>query len=224
LYVALEEGPEQIHKIAEALGLPLDEAVNEGLAEVVFPSRAHVRANQLLTILTDKVRASQARRLVLDSASHVMTEGLSSEELRQLLYALAGQFKALGVTTLLTLESQSMYSTDSVTDGGFSPVADNIILLRYAQVPGEIRPTLAVVKTRGSLHDRGTYYFDIAKGGMRIGDRIDGAAPTGRKAPRARESRRRPLTRAGWFSSLIALWRPYPAAPRISTSSIHASI
>jgi circadian clock protein KaiC len=191
LYVALEEGPAQLLKTAEALALPLDEAVTKGLAEIVFLSRAYVRANQLLTILTDKIRASKARRLVLDSASHVVTEGLSTEELRQLLYGLAAQFKALGVTSLLTLESPVMYSTDSVTDGGFSPVADNLIVLRYAQLPGEIRPTLAVVKTRGSLHDRGTYYFDIAEGGVRIAERIDGAAPTRAKAERGRRSRRR---------------------------------
>ena len=95
------------------------------------------------------------------------------------------------MTSLLTLESQAMYSTDSITDGGFSPVADNIILLRYAQVQGTIRPTLAVVKTRGSFHDRGTYYFDIAKGGVRIAERIDGAAPTRAKVDRGRTRTRR---------------------------------
>ena len=191
LYVALEEGPAQILKTAEALGLPLGEAVEKELAEIVFLSRAHVRANQFLAILTDKIRARRVRRLVLDSASHVVTEGLSPEELRQVLYGLAGQFKTLDVTSLLTLESQAMYSTDSITDGGFSPVADNIILLRYAQVQGAIRPTLAVVKTRGSFHDRGTYYFDIAKGGVRIAERIDGAAPTRAKVDRGRTARRR---------------------------------
>jgi len=194
LYVALEEGPAQILKIAEALALPLGEAVKKGLAEIVYLSREHlqrehVRANQLLTILSDKIRAGKTRRL--DSASHLVTEGLSTEELRQLLYSLVGQFKALGVTSLVTLESRAMYSTDSVTDGGFSPVADNIILLRYAQVPGAIRPTLAVVKTRGSLHDRATWYFDIAKGGVRIAERIDGVAPKPTKAARERKSRRR---------------------------------
>ena len=188
LYVALEEGPAQILKTAEALALPLGEAVEKGLAEIVFLSRAHVRANQFLAILTDKIGARRARRLVLDSASHVVTEGLSSEELRQLLYGLAAQFKALDVTSLLTLESQAMYTTDSITDGGFSPVADNIIMLRYAQVPGAIRPTLAVVKTRGSLHDRGTFYFDIAKGGIRIAERIDEATPTRAKVDRGRST------------------------------------
>src|SRR5207248_6849405 len=110
---------------------------------------------------------------------------------RQLLYGLAAQFKVLDVTSLLTLESQAMYATDSITDGGFSPVADNIIMLRYAEAPGAIRPTLAVVKTRGSLHDRGTFYFDIAKGGIRIGERIDEATPARAKVDRARSKRRR---------------------------------
>src|SRR5207245_7009209 len=132
----------------EWLALHVNEAVTKGLAEIVFLPKAHVRASQFLAILTDKIRASGARRLVLDSASHLVTEGMSTEELRLLLYGLATQFKALGVTSLLTLESEAMYSTDSVTDGGFSPVADNIIQLRYAQVPGALRPTHGVVTRR----------------------------------------------------------------------------
>jgi circadian clock protein KaiC len=191
LYIGLEEGSAQILKIAESLALPLDEAVKKGLVEIVYLSREHVRANQFLTLLTDKIRAGKTRRLVLDSAGHLVTEGLSTEELRQLLYGLAAQFKALGVTSLLTLESPAMYSTDSVTDGGFSPVADNIILLRYAQVPGATRPTLAVVKTRGSMHDRATWYFDIAKGGVRITERIDRVAPKPAKTAGERRGRKR---------------------------------
>ena len=58
-------------------------------------------------------------------------------------------------------------------------------------MPGAIRPTLAVVKTRGSLHDRGTYYFDIAKGGARIAERIDGVAPMRSKSGRGKRSRKR---------------------------------
>jgi circadian clock protein KaiC len=84
-----------------------------------------------------------------------------------------------------------MYSTDSVPGGGFSPVADNVIMLRYAQVAGGNRPSLAVVKTRGSGHDRGTYFFEIGKGGVRIGELLGGAATAGAKLRRAKGSRRR---------------------------------
>ncbi|WP_437978559.1 ATPase domain-containing protein [Sorangium sp. So ce295] len=181
LYVALEEGPAQIIRTAEALGLPLQEAIEKGLAEVIYLSRERVRPSQFLSLLTDKIRTQKTRRFVLDSVSHLAAEGIAEDELRQLLYALITRFKALGVTTMLTLESSVMYSSETVTDRRFSPVADNLVVLRYTPMPGEIRPTLMVVKTRGSEHDFGAYHFTIGKGGARIGRRAGLGAPLAAK-------------------------------------------
>ncbi|WP_437909904.1 ATPase domain-containing protein [Sorangium sp. So ce327] len=181
LYVALEEGPAQLVRTAEALGLPLQEAIEKGLAEVIYLSRERVRPSQLLSLLTDKIRTQKTRRFVLDSVSHLATEGVSDDELRQLLFALITRFKALGVTTLLTLESSVMYSSQTITDRRFSPVADNLVVLRYTPMPGEIRPTLMVVKTRGSEHDFGAYHFTVEKGGARIGRRADLGDPLAAK-------------------------------------------
>ncbi len=168
LFVSLEESPTQILRTAEALGLPLAAAIDAGLVEIIYLSRQHVQASQFLSILADKIGDKKIRRLVLDSANHIVTEGPVPEESRQMLCTLVARFKALGATTLLTLESKSMYSTDTITDHGFSPVADNIILLRYVAVPDEFQPSLAVVKTRGSAHSFGTYRYSIAKGGIHI--------------------------------------------------------
>jgi circadian clock protein KaiC len=185
LYIALEEGPAQILKSAEGLGLRLEDAVAKDLIELMYLSRQTVRANQFLAILDDKIRARRVRRLVLDSASQMVKAGEVPEDLRQLLHALTVRFKSLGVTSLFTLESSSMYSTETVTERGYSAVADNIILLRYLQAPGELRPAMTVVKTRGSPHDWGTYSFSIGKGGIRIGKRADGSV-LGRRKKRGR--------------------------------------
>ncbi len=152
---------------AEALGLRLSEAVQAGLVEIVYLSREHVRANEFLTILTDRIRAKQARRLVLDSASHILTRW-SEDDVRHLLYALVTRFKALGVTSVLTLEASTLFSVESVTERGFSPITDNLIMLRYAKSPQGLQPTLTVVKTRGSSHGWGTYPCSIGEGGLRI--------------------------------------------------------
>jgi circadian clock protein KaiC len=191
LYVALEEQAGQILETADALALPLREAVKTELAEILHNPHEHIRANQFLTILTDKIRARGVRRLVLDGASHIVTESAASADLRQLLAILADSFKTLGVTSVLTLESQAMYSTDSATQGGFSPVADNLIMLRYVEVPGAIRPSLTVVKTRGSQHARGTHFFEIGTGGVRIGEQVGGTAAARTKTIRGKGSRRR---------------------------------
>ena len=172
LYVSLEEGPAQIVKTAEALGLPLKEAWEKNLCEILYLSREQIRASQFLSVLVDKVQSKKIRRLVLDGMSRIVPDGQVPDDLRRLLFAMVTQFKTLGVTSLLTLESGSMYGTGTVTNKHFSPVADNLILLRYVRSPGENRPSLTVVKTRGSPHDRGTYFYEIAKGGIRIGERI----------------------------------------------------
>jgi circadian clock protein KaiC len=171
LYLTLEEGPHQMARVAETLGLPLEEATRSGQTEIVHLSREGVRPSQLLSLLTGKIRTHKTRRLVLDSVNHLSAEGATEAELRQLLYTLVSRFKALGVTTLLTLESSEMYSSDVLTDRRFSPIADNLIALRYARQAGELRPTLMVVKTRGSAHDFGTHDVIIGDGGVRIAGR-----------------------------------------------------
>ena len=177
LYLTLEEGPEQILASADALGLPLRAAVAKELVVILYLSREYVRAGQLLTVLTDKIRTLEARRVVLDSVNQIGTEPMSRDELRQLLYSLIGRFKTLGVTSLLTLEAASLYPTQSVTDRALSPIADNLLMLRYAKVDNQLAPTLTVIKTRGSTHDRGTYGITIGKGGIRIGPPVSDSLP-----------------------------------------------
>jgi circadian clock protein KaiC len=160
-YVTLEEGPEK--------------AVEKKLVDVVYFARQHSRAGQFLAVLTDKIRALKARRLVLDSVTHMSTED-SAENRHQVLSALAVRFRALGVTTVLTLESTAMHAAESVTGRHFSPVADNVIMLRYARSRGRLAPILSVVKTRGSAHDRARYHYEIGEGGMRIGERVAAGA------------------------------------------------
>ncbi|HEY6555982.1 MAG TPA: ATPase domain-containing protein [Polyangiaceae bacterium] len=169
LYMALEESPEQILKSAEALGLPVQPAVASGMVKVVHLSREHLRANQLLTILSDEARAIGARRLVLDGASQLANDGVSLGELRQLMQALTNRFKVIGVTSVVTLESRNLYAAELSNEYGLSPITDNIIRLRHSLAPGGARPVLTVVKTRGSAHDWGTYELEIGASGLRIG-------------------------------------------------------
>ena len=65
-----------------------------------------------------------------------------------------------------------MFSIDSVTERDLSPIADNLLMLRYATQRDTLTPSLTVVKTRGTPHERSTHLFEIGKGGMRIGERF----------------------------------------------------
>jgi circadian clock protein KaiC len=187
IYVTLEEGPEQILRSAEALGMPLAKAAEQGLVEIMFLSRDVVRAGQLLTVLTDKINENNARRLVLDSANHLMVDSASETDIKQVLYKLTMRFKQLGVTTIFTLESKSLFSRETVTDYAISPIADNLMMLRYVNFSGQFQPSLTVIKTRGSAHDRGTHSFTIGKAGMRIEPTKTRVEDKGRRSAKSRK-------------------------------------
>lgn len=191
LLVTLEEGPEQLLASADALGLPLRAAVDAGLIELLYLSREHIRAGQFLTVLSEKVQALKAKRIVLDAATHMAAEGMSEDSFRHLLYRLVVRFKNLGVTTLLTLESSSLFGADAVTDRGLSPIADNLLLLRYTKTEGRLVPMLTIVKTRGSAHDPQTHPIFGGEGGVRVGLSATEPAP----APRAKKRAAPPVAK-----------------------------
>ena len=177
LYVTLEEGPEQLLASADSLALPLRAAVESGRVEILYVSRENLRAGQLLTVLTDRLHALKARRIVIDAATHMMTERMAPEEFRHVLYNIVVRFKTLGVTSVVTLEAPSLSSTELCTERALSPIADNLVMLRYRQEDGRLQPTLTIVKTRGSDHDRATHFIVTGKGGLRVGLPV---APTSR--------------------------------------------
>lgn len=164
-------------------------------------SHQRVRAAQFLTVLGDKIRTRKAGRVFLDGVTHVLDESTRPSELEQLLYKLAVQFKLLDVTSLLTVESKALHFGGEITERGFSPVADNLLMLRYILRDGELCPALRVVKTRGTVHERGTYAFSLGKGGIRVlGRALDSDAvpekrrkmgPAARGSPPARRGRPR---------------------------------
>jgi circadian clock protein KaiC len=168
LYVTLEEGPAQLLATAEAMGLPLQAALDAGLIQILYLARENIRAGQFLTIVADRLTALKAARVVLDAATQMLTEHLAIDELRHVLYKLVVRFKTLDITSVLTLEAPALTSTERVTEQGLSPIADNLLMLRYRQAAGRLTPTLTIVKTRGSDHDRGTHAVSIAHGGMRV--------------------------------------------------------
>jgi len=169
IYVSLEEGPEELLANAGALGLPLKKAVADKLVEIVYLPPTYIRSTQLLTVLTDAIKRHKARRLALDSLTHIVASQMSQDDIRELVYDLSVRFKNLGVTSVFNLESDSLYSMDLDSERGYSALADNIIMLRYVPAGDFVASTLMVVKTRGSAHDHGLHAITIGQGGLQLG-------------------------------------------------------
>jgi circadian clock protein KaiC len=193
VFVTTEEGPDELLANAKALGMPLHKAVHDGLVDILYLPPTHIRSTQFLTVLSDKIKAQKTKRLVLDSTTHIVSSGMSRDDVREMLFDVIVRLKELGVTSIFTLESDLMYSTDSSTDTyrGFAALADNVVVMRYAPNMNKVMATLMVVKTRGSAHDSGLYMLTDGKGGLKIGASLNVPGPTGDEQAQGAETGRR---------------------------------
>ena len=173
IFASFEEGVAQLVQNASRLGLPVKSAVASHRMTVDYLSREHVRPTQLVRVLSDRIQEKGASRLVLDGIGHLASNGMTPEELQRLLHTLVRQLKALGVTSLLTLEVPELFSIESATDRDLSGVADNLVLLRYRQAAGKLVPTVLVLKTRGSAHDSSAHAVKIGHGGLAVKGQLD---------------------------------------------------
>jgi circadian clock protein KaiC len=190
LYVTLEEGPDQLMASAKSAGLPLQAAVKKGLVEILYVPRDDLRAGQFLSVLSDKLEALEARRVVIDSVTNMMTQRMLPEEIRLVLFQLAVRFKALEVTSLLTFESAALFKSDVAIEQSLSPLADNLLMLRYRVEDEALVPVLTILKTRGSEHDAGTQGLVFSRGGLRLAGASTKAAAA-RARPGAAPRKRR---------------------------------
>jgi circadian clock protein KaiC len=168
LCVLLEDDPEPLFAAATALGLPLRAAIDRGHVHVLCMSRETLRIGELLTVLADRLTSGKAVRVVIDAVTHMTSEQLGLDEPRRVLCRLAARFKALGVTSLFTLDASSLYSNELVIGRSLSPIVDNLVMLRYREARGGMDSMLTVVKTRGSEHDRRAHRFSIGHGGVHL--------------------------------------------------------
>jgi circadian clock protein KaiC len=147
--------------------------------DIIYLPPTHIRSTQLLALMTDRLKKNKSRRLVLDSTTHIAASGMSQDDVREQLYDMVVRFRDLRVTSVFTLESDLMYSTDSSTDTyrGFAPLSDNVIAMRYLANDG-MASTIMVVKTRGSAHNNVLHTFHVEKGGLQIGSPIHSRGAT----------------------------------------------
>src|SRR5487761_1529577 len=92
-----------------------------------------------------------------------------SSDLRSMLYRLINHFKTRKVTTILTNESTEIYGAPSLhSSAHLSFLVDTVVTLRHAELNGELRKTIAIMKMRGSDHDTDIKEYHITKKGFEL--------------------------------------------------------
>ena len=167
LLFAFEESHDQIFRNAAGWGRDFAAYEKAGLLHVAasYPEVASLE-DHLLEIVR-QIEKYKPDRIAIDSLSALERSG-TAQGFREFMIVLTSYIKAKQVAALFTATAPTLLGGDSVTDGHISTLTDSIILLRYAEVHGDVKRGLTVLKMRGSRHDTRIHQFTIGARGMQI--------------------------------------------------------
>ncbi|MGC9399010.1 MAG: RAD55 family ATPase [Anaerolineae bacterium] len=171
LFITFEEFPEALYRDAKSLSFNLRALEQAGMLHIVFTS-----PEVLLKSLQDPashihqmLMQANIRRAALDSATHFTRLTDDVLKLRDIYGTLVNSLRREQITTLLLSEERRV-DYRRADQGGLSFLVDGIILMRYVEIESQIQRAIAVLKLRGSDHDRRIRHYHIQEGGLVVGE------------------------------------------------------
>lgn len=175
LYFGFYESPARLIGKAEGVGLPLGRHVENGLVRLVWQLPLEQLLDRLGEELLAQVREHRAERLLIDGLAGFQQTTALPSRISGFFTALANELRVLGVTTVLTAESSSLFGS-GVADplGGVSTVSENLLLLRYVELGTRVRRMIGVLKLRESDYDPTLRDLTITAKGIQLGGISEG--------------------------------------------------
>ncbi len=163
---AFEKSPSQL------LSHRLHALVRAGQVGVINTRALDLSIDETLHDLIVMIENMKAKRVVIDSLSgfELALAPEFREDFRESLYRMISVLTTMGVTILMTAELEDRYSDLRFSSYGNAFLADAIILQRYAEIAGQFKRVMSVVKVRGSAHSKDIRLFDIVDDELRIGE------------------------------------------------------
>jgi KaiC/GvpD/RAD55 family RecA-like ATPase len=185
VYVSFEQEPSDLKESVRPLGMDFDRLEKQGKALIIRIKKTS-DISDVLKLIESNVKKIKAKRLVVDSLSSIEIfastfrsiirdiPGWALKEkipimpqqeaiVRRTLYNVIDQIKSMGVTALLTSESQdSQYSRNGIAEY----VVDGIVKLEAEVVGKHLQRNILPVKMRKTRIDGGRHSMDITGKGI----------------------------------------------------------
>lgn len=169
------EPPERLRVKAAAMGFDFAAAEQRGDLEMLwYPLGEHI-LDELAQRMMDAVRRRGVKRLVIDGISGFQQAALEPERIVRFWSALSHELRALGVTTLHTLEMQELTVPNvRVPVSGISSLAEVMVMLRYVEVRFRLHRLISLFKVREGSFDPTIREFEITDAGLVVGKSFQG--------------------------------------------------
>ena len=170
LILTFEEFPQQYYSDALGFGWDFRQMERENKLRIVMssPEVSLADLEQVGGRIETLVREIGAKRILVDSLSHLKRLSKDPSHLRSIVFAFINALKREGLTAMLTRESGTLLGEAGGADNALAFLVDSYILLRYVEIESTINKALLVLKMRGSNHDKGIRQYEITPRGIEI--------------------------------------------------------
>lgn len=163
---SFEESRDQICRNAKAWGLDFDQMEGEDKLRIVAQAPEASSLEDHLLRVQRAIDEFQPDRVAIDSLTALQRVS-TVKNFREYVLGLTFHIKANCRLGLL-VTAADVESGTSLGDLHISTVSDTIVTLQYVGVGSEIRRGIAVLKMRGSNHDKRVREYEIRDDGMHI--------------------------------------------------------
>jgi circadian clock protein KaiC len=173
VYASFQESEGQLRAKAASFGWGLDKTPGTGQLKVIHVEPVEIGVDIVAAQLKQAAADVGARRIVIDSMAE-LAHATERERFPDLLWALVSELRSSGATIFLTSETAAFFGAAFELASGLSFVADNIVLLRYAEFASQIHRALVIVKMRDSDHRHNLVEFEINHTGAHVKGPFEG--------------------------------------------------
>jgi circadian clock protein KaiC len=152
LLVNFQENPTQLGYQLEQIGGKLDDKAR-GRLELQYYSAVELSIDRIVVSIFRSLRRTGIRRVVIDALGDLAQASGDPARMHGYLYALVQHFAVLGVSSMLTLETDPPVMASDETQGRLSHMTDNIVFLDLQTRGGIVGRSLRIAKARGIAHD-----------------------------------------------------------------------
>jgi circadian clock protein KaiC len=164
-----EESPATLMIRAAGLNIDIRQHIKSGRISIQRVDPAEMSPGELVAAVQHLVEEKNVRMIVLDSLNGYLQSMPGEQFLAVHLHELLAYLGNRGVLTIMVLAQAGTPGTPIQSAVDVSYLADNILLLRYFEINGEVRQAISTIKRRSGSHERTIRQLTLGPDRIHIG-------------------------------------------------------
>ncbi len=170
-YYLFDEGLGTLLVRSRALGLGIDEYLDNGQLEIHPLDPAEVSPGQFANMVQSAVEDRKAQTIVIDSLNAYLQAMSGDKHLLLQMHELLTYLNQQQIVTILVLGLHGLVG-EMRADVDVSYLSDGLVLFRFFEARGNLLKAISVVKSRTSNHERTIREFRLGPEGVELGEAL----------------------------------------------------